>query len=109
MASKPVKREEVSQLLDTKIFNGVVTDKQLIGLDRDFILSCKSALGDQLTESEKQVCSGLFFGLSAKEIGKLRDISHRTVENHIANIRRKNNGNPLSAFVLAVIFLQSKR
>jgi DNA-binding CsgD family transcriptional regulator len=106
MASKAVKREELSQILDTKIFNGVVTDKQLIGLDRDFILSCKSALGDQLTESEKQVCSGLFFGLSAKEIGKLRDISHRTVESHIANIRRKNNGKPLSPIVLSAIFLQ---
>lgn len=106
MAIKPVEREELSHLLNTNLFNGVVTDSHLIGLGRDFMLSCKSALGDQLTESERQVCAGLFFGLSAKEIGKLRDNSHRTVENHIANIRRKNNGKPLSPLVLSAIFLQ---
>ena len=93
MAVKTEKKEELSQLVDANICNNVVTDKQLISLDRDFVLAWKSALGDQLTESEKRVCAGLFFGLSAKEIGKLRNISHRTVENHIANIRRKNNGN----------------
>ena len=109
MASKPKKRGDPSQLLDPKENPiGLVTDEQLILVDRDFILSCKSVLRDKLTESEKRVCSGLFLGLSAKEIAKLRGISHRTVENHIANIRRKNNGNPLSAFVLAVIFLQLK-
>jgi DNA-binding CsgD family transcriptional regulator len=104
MAVKTEKKEELSQLVDANICNDVVTDKQLISLDRDFVLAWKSALGDQLTESEKRVCAGLFFGLSAKEIGKLRNISHRTVENHIANIRRKNNGKPLSPIVLSAIF-----
>ena len=68
MAVKTEKKEELSQLVDANICNDVVTDKQLISLDRDFVLAWKSDLGDQLTESEKRVCAGLFFGLSAKKL-----------------------------------------
>ena len=43
----------------------------------------------KLTPTEKQICIGLALGLSAKEIGKVRDASNRTIETHIANIKMK--------------------
>ena len=43
----------------------------------------------KLTPAEKEICLGLALGLSAKEIGKVRSASNRTIETHIANIKMK--------------------
>lgn len=43
----------------------------------------------KLTQAEKDICVGLALGLSAKEIGKVRGSSNRTIETHIANIKMK--------------------
>jgi DNA-binding NarL/FixJ family response regulator len=43
----------------------------------------------RLTPAEKEICIGLALGLSAKEIGKVRSASNRTIETQISNIKMK--------------------
>jgi|TARA_B110000879_G_scaffold90276_1_gene124098 DNA-binding CsgD family transcriptional regulator len=59
----------------------------------------------KFTDSEREICAGLYIGLSAKLIGELRDCSPRTVENHIANIKRKVGGGSLTPLLISSIFL----
>lgn len=57
----------------------------------------------EATTSERQICLGLLFGLSAKEIARMRNCSNRTVENHIANIKRKYNIRNITPLILGNI------
>ena len=57
----------------------------------------------EITISERQICLGLLFGLSAKEIARMRNCSNRTVENHVANIKRKYNIRNLTPLILGNI------
>ena len=46
-------------------------------------------VGSQLTEREVEILRFVAQGLSKKEIGERLDISHKTVDNHCANLMRK--------------------
>ena len=59
----------------------------------------------KFTDSEREICVGIYIGLSAKSIAELRDCSPRTVENHIANIKRKVGGGALTPLLISSIFL----
>ncbi|MCH9644404.1 MAG: helix-turn-helix transcriptional regulator [Gammaproteobacteria bacterium] len=43
----------------------------------------------QLTHREKQCIKYLLKGFTMKEVGRMMNISHRTVESHIANMKNK--------------------
>lgn len=57
----------------------------------------------EITKAERQICFGLFLGLTAKEIGKGKGCSNRTVENHIANVKRKLNVTTIAPMHLQTI------
>ena len=71
-------------------------------LSHDHLISAQSM--SKLTQSERQIIVGLFFGLSAKEIAIARGSSNRTVEGHVASIRLKMGGERLSGIILSGLF-----
>jgi len=52
-------------------------------------LSERRAVKSSLTGREREVAARLLEGLTSKEIGKILDISHRTVEIYRARLMRK--------------------
>lgn len=95
-----------SDVFAAKAINALKKSDQRKLIKSIVMLTQESSLENRLTATEGQVCVGLFLGLSAKSIAKIRGCSSRTVENHIANVKRKNNGEPLTPLVLATVFLQ---
>lgn len=70
----------------------------------------KYGLGElgEITATEMDVLAGLCVGLSAKEIAHVRQCSHRTVERHIANLKKKCDTKTLSpAFVMCLFLYNS--
>lgn len=75
-------------------------------LGHDFFdkLSINKDSPNMLTKTEKQVIVGLYLGLAAKEIAKVRSSSSRTIEVHIATIKQKLNVKKLSGIFLSTLF-----
>jgi DNA-binding CsgD family transcriptional regulator len=57
---------------------------------------------NQVTESEAVVAKLLFFGLSSTEIAEKLLISPRTVEHHVANMKKKFNCSKKSELIKAL-------
>ena len=73
-------------------------------------LTNKHGLGQlsKITATERGILAGLCLGLSAKEIARVRGCSHRTVERHIANLKKKCKTKTLSpAFVMCLFLYNS--
>jgi PAS domain S-box-containing protein len=62
-------------------------------------LSERRAVGAELTVREREVAAHLMRGLTAKEIGRVLGISHRTVEIHRARLMHKYKANSTVALV----------
>lgn len=58
-----------------------------------------SELQSMLSKRENDVLTHLAHGKTAKQIGMQLDISRRTVEHHIANIKYKTNCNSRSEII----------
>jgi DNA-binding CsgD family transcriptional regulator len=56
-------------------------------IDRFFIPDCENDV--YLTKREAECASHMLDGATAKQIGKLLDISHRTVESHLNQVKEK--------------------
>jgi DNA-binding CsgD family transcriptional regulator len=67
----------------------------------------KHGLGQlsKITATERRILAGLCLGLSAKEIARVRGCSHRTVERHIANLKKKCQTKTLSPAFVMCLFL----
>lgn len=90
---KPVNSQ---QLLDRVLAALAHHRAQLV--DRRRALDAVAALGS-LTEREREVCRLLVAGYASKQIASQLDISHRTVDIHRANIKRKAGVNSLAELV----------
>ena len=69
---------------------------EYITLIEESLKNITSSMGERLSDKmtrlsqkEVEICGLLANGLSSKDIGKLMNISHRTIETHRNNIRRK--------------------
>jgi DNA-binding CsgD family transcriptional regulator len=95
-----LRKNEVAGLLTV---NTLEMQKKM--LQKVFFRQQKIMLKVKFTDSEREICAGLYIGLSAKSIAELRGCSPRTVENHIANIKRKVGGGALTPLLISSIFL----
>jgi DNA-binding CsgD family transcriptional regulator len=60
--------------------------------------------GKTVTKREKECINGLIDGLTAKEIAKILNISHRTVEKYIENIKFKLECKNLKQLIAVAIY-----
>ena len=95
-----LRENHVAELLKV---NTLEMQKKLV--QKAFLRQQGIMLKVKFTDTEREICVGLYIGLSAKSIAEWRDCSPRTVENHIANIKRKVGGGALTPLLISSIFL----
>ncbi|MBX9587203.1 MAG: LuxR family transcriptional regulator [Gammaproteobacteria bacterium] len=92
------KHLELSNLINTEI-NNATLEHFTVGKGNDEIY---------LTKREREVLFYFLRGKSCKEIGRILDISHRTVEVHVSTLKlkfRSNSKSELTAKAISVGFL----
>lgn len=102
--------ESLYEKMLQNITKGISIKELTHALYKDILIN-KHGLGQlsKITATEMGVLAGLCVGLSAKEIARVRGCSHRTVERHIANLKKKCQTKTLSpAFVMCLFLYNSE-